>query len=309
MFTEQRLCGKSSPEALQYFKGRGAQNTAFGPRLQDRSGRPLDSESTLEILQDGSPGWAGDLVRRDLHAGARTFQTPTFRKPPESLEAAIDLVVTSIPLDRQDWILALDYGPEGDCYRPEEAPQSLSQSVAHHRDGIRALNSSYLRKSLPDKGRANTILWFETINSITESTAIAIASLLQKDIPLTISFVVRDDGHLLDGTPISEAVQEIQHAARSRSAPIFIGVNCCSSQGRDAAAHDLGSHGYFLDISYINASNECGAKLDGSDTIINLPPEELTPIILQGRTAAHGVCCGGTDRHIHALSEASRSNL
>lgn len=305
MFTEQRLCYKSSQESLQFFGKRGNQNTAFGPRLQDRAGHPLDAESTFEILQERGAGWAGDLVRQDYRAGARTFQTPTFRKP-ELLEAGIDLVRGSVPLPREDWILALDYGPQGDCYDPGKAPDSLSESTSHHRDNIKPLDSLYFKKSLPEKDRANTILWFETINSTTESTAIAIASLLQKDLPLAISFVVNDEGHLLDETPISEAVREIRQAGRSRFAPIFIGVNCCSSQGRNAAVHDLRLHNEYLDISYINASDKCGATLDGSDTLVNLSPNELTPLILGGGTSARGVCCGGTCDHIESLANASR---
>lgn len=292
----QREARKTFPYGKRYL------GTAFGPRLQEKNGgSSLQIEQLRVLLRDAiaGKGELAEIIRADITAGARTIQTPTFRKPHDTLPISSKSILEAfrslgIPLD--DFFVALDFGTLGDCYTPEEAPKTVFDATVDHRENIGAA------KHVIQHGYGNEILWFETINSITEAVGIAIASLLQKEVPLTISFVVDDEGRLLDGTPISEAVAEIRQAVRKRTAPIFIGVNCCSSKGRDRAKKELDRSGDHLSISYINASDQCGAIHDGSDEIINLSPHEIAEITRRGGIHVNGACCGGTHEHIQAIT-------
>ncbi len=290
MFTEKRICQQHKELPVVTI------GTAIGTRLkQHNDGNDVSDDQYYELVQRGSSGPVGKLIRDDFEAGAGIIQTPTFRKDERFYRSSIQIVREVIGKSTEKCILAVDFGSKEDCYSPEDAPDTEDSEKFH---GEKIKNAGeYLEGD-------NEILWFETINSVTEAIGISIASLLQKEVPLAINFVIHDNGKLLDGNEVYEAIHEIQQAARKRVAPVYFGVNCCSTVGGINANHALQSRNMKgLDISYINASDQCGANFDGSNGIENLPPENVAKKVSRIHTRVSGVCCGGTHEHVRAIRE------
>ena len=102
-------------------------------------------------------------------------------------------------------------GCKGDAYKPEEA---LNENDAYvfHKDQMQVL---------ADAGA--DFLLASTLPALTEATGIAKAmSETNKD--YVISFVIRDSGKLLDGTPLPDAINTIDDSVSKP--PLFYLTNC-----------------------------------------------------------------------------------
>jgi homocysteine S-methyltransferase len=147
-----------------------------------------------------------------------------------------------------------------------------------------------------------------TLPALCEATGLAQA-LAASGIPYIISFVVRPEGTLLDGTPLREAVAAID--AATNPVPFCYLVNCTHhSVFRRALTH--GANSSALVRSRVagllaNTSALSPEELDNSETLVEEDPgvfgrsvaslrEELGMKLLGG-------CCGTDDRHIRSLAE------
>lgn len=133
--------------------------------------------------------------------------------------------------------------------------------------------------------------------------------------PLVISFMIRDDGRLVDGTPIAEAMARIDGAADGW--PLGYMVNCvhprvlAAALSRDCNRSERVAE-RFIGIQP-NASSLPPHILDGSGEVHNSDPEELAEEVFALepgiRLRIVGGCCGTDESHLEAIAKrlASRS--
>ena len=102
-------------------------------------------------------------------------------------------------------------GPGGDAYRPEE---SLSAGKAREYHGLQA---EALSRSGVD------FLYAPTFPAVEEALGASLA-MGETGLPYVVSFVLRRDGRVLDGTPLHAAIERIDGAASP--APLFYSISC-----------------------------------------------------------------------------------
>jgi methionine synthase I (cobalamin-dependent) len=186
-------------------------------------------------------------------------------------------------------LVAASVAPVEDCYRPERVPDEETLEAEHHR------MMTWLKTAGPD------LVWIETMNTVREARQAAIAANSER-LPFIVSFVVREDGNLLSGEPLDEAV-----AAVEPSGPLALGLNCIPPEGmtrnlprlRDATDKPL--------IAYAHIGNP--EPISGWSFSQTVTPDEYTEhaarwIELGARIV--GGCCGTTPAHIAALRSLVR---
>lgn len=147
-----------------------------------------------------------------------------------------------------------------------------------------------------------------TLPALSEATGIARA-LAATGKPYMISFVVRPEGALLDGTSLNEAIASIDAAASP--SPLAYMVNCThASIFRSALLHEVNSSPAVRNRMVGLLANTAALSPEELDESAGLVEEE--PEVF-GRTVAglHGEfgmkilggCCGTDDRHIRCLAE------
>lgn len=147
-----------------------------------------------------------------------------------------------------------------------------------------------------------------TLPALSEATGLALA-LGATGKPYIVSFVVRPEGTLLDGTPLKDAIAAIDASASPR--PLAYLVNCThASIFRTALLHEVHSSplvrdrlvGLLANTSALNPQ-----ELDNSASLVEEEPETFG----QSVAALHqelgmkilGGCCGTDDRHIRCLAK------
>ena len=108
-------------------------------------------------------------------------------------------------------------GPRHDCYLPDLAPDS-TVAEAFHRTQILELGAS-----------PADFLLAQTLPSVAEALGIARA-MARTDKPYLISFCTGPDCHVLDGTPLPAAMEQIDQATALARPPDCYFVNCTHPQ-------------------------------------------------------------------------------
>lgn len=275
----------------------GALGTELAQRGVDVSG-PLWSSAALI----SAPQVLRALHAEYLDAGSDIVTTASFRLDPLSVarvgENLEDLVIQSVQLafearDRYRWprpvAVAGNIGPIGDCYRPEEVPNERDLPALHE-PRIRAL-----------AGAGVDLLFGETLGSVLELRVVA---RLCRDVglPFALSMILRRDGCLLSGEPLSDAV-----AALLPFHPSALLVNCAPAGTLLASMLDL------RELAPDLPFGACGNVGDplvsaSSPTMVeewDLPAYTAHALswIEAGATLVGG-CCGTGPAHIRALAEA-----
>ena len=174
-----------------------------------------------------------------------------------------------------------------DCYLPERVPEddALRREHARHADALAAAG-------------VDAIL-VETMNTIREAHAAAKAA-ADTGLPFLASFVCRDDGALLSGEALADAV-----AAVAPLAPAALLVNCVSPETAARSLPTLAAAG----IPF-GAYPNCGVP-DASGGFECRPdacPPDRFAVELERWVAAGarivGGCCGTTPAHIEAAARA-----
>lgn len=183
----------------------------------------------------------------------------------------------------------------GDAYRPAEAlPAGEAQ-------GYHAWQAERLARAGVD------FLLAATLPALGEALGLARA-LAATGLPYLVSFVVRPEGTLLDGTPLGDALAAIDGAVTPR--PLAYMVNCThASFFRSAFLHAAGVSDNVRErvIGLLaNTAALAPEELDDSADLVEEPPERF------GRSVAAlhhdlglrivGGCCGTDDRHIRCLA-------
>lgn len=193
-------------------------------------------------------------------------------------------------------IIAGMIGCKGNAYNPLDA---LSSKEAYN------FHSPQLH-SLADTDA--DILFAVTMPAISEIQGIVkICSEIKK--PYAISFIVKNDGRLLDGTSISDAIKETDSSAASK--PMFYMVNCVHPRnlivGLQQPCNDISViKGRLLGLQ-ANASDKSPEELDMSKELYSDTPESLANYMAELKNVygfkIFGGCCGTNENHILTIAK------
>jgi len=241
------------------------------------------------------------------------LETPTWRANPDwgaELDYSLDdlrrVTHEAVSLAdglRKEWsgegtfLVSGCIGPRGDGYVPGRT-MSADEAAEYH------------RKQVGDLADAGTdLVTAFTLSYVEEGIGVAAAA-AQRGIPAAIGFTVETDGRLPSGTPLGEAIQQVD-SATGASASWFM-VNCAHPEHvvpgipeREEAW--LSRIGGFR----ANASRMSHAELDEAEVLDDGDPEELAGGYLELRDRLPalrviGGCCGTDIRHVTAASKAWR---
>lgn len=146
-----------------------------------------------------------------------------------------------------------------------------------------------------------------TLPALSEATGLALA-MATTGMPYIVSFIVRPEGTLLDGTALKEALAAIDDAVSPK--PLAYMVNCThASIFRSALLHEINSSQFVRERVVGLLANTAALEpeeLDSSDTLVEEAPEIFGQSVadLQRELGVKilGGCCGTDDRHIRHLA-------
>jgi homocysteine S-methyltransferase len=147
-----------------------------------------------------------------------------------------------------------------------------------------------------------------TLPALSEATGLALA-LAATGKPYIVSFVVRAEGTLLDGTPLKDAVACID--AATTTSPLAYLANCThASIFRSALLHEVNSSPLVRERVVGLLANTAALspeELDNSVGLVEEEPEAFGRYVagLHGEFGMKilGGCCGTDDRHIRCLAK------
>jgi len=190
-------------------------------------------------------------------------------------------------------------GPRGNAYDPAEA---LAEGEA-------ARFHSWQAESLAQAGV--DFLQAATMPALSEAVGMARA-MAQTGRPYSVSFVIRGEGRLLDGTPLAEAIETLDQKVSPRA--WFMGINCVHPTvlARALESQPAWIRGRLLALQ-ANTSTKSPEELDGSaETETEEPDLFARAMIGLGHDFGLrilGGCCGTDGRHIRALAGLIRGRL
>ncbi len=187
-------------------------------------------------------------------------------------------------------------GCRGDAYTAEE-PLSQSEAYAFH-----TWQASLFAEAGAD------FLYAGIMPALPEAVGMAQA-MGGTGLPYIISFTIREDGRLIDGTAIHDAITAIDHATSSK--PLCYMTNCV----HPAIAYKALSQPFnrtpavysrFRGIQ-ANASPLAADALEHHDGVLTSPPEELAGHMMRLAELADikifGGCCGTNEAHIRSIAQ------
>jgi len=186
-------------------------------------------------------------------------------------------------------------GPRGDAYRPEEA-LSTKEACSFHSDQIEALAETEV-----------DFLYATTLPAFSEACGIAVA-MAKTALPYIVSFVIRGNGTLLDGTPLSQAIEQIDTLVARP--PTGYAVNCVHPTilltGLARTELERRSLAKRIVGFAANTSAKSPEELDGLAELDTQEPDRFAELMAAVYEQYHisilGGCCGtGTD-HIECLA-------
>ncbi|GFE58961.1 homocysteine S-methyltransferase family protein [Geobacter sp. AOG1] len=266
------------------------------------------------IYYDGKRAALETICRQYLEIG-REFglpllvSTPTWRASRERIEAAgyagvdvngdnarfLDALRKSCGGYAENVVICGLMSCRGDAYRPAEA-LAVAEAREFH---------AWQAGKLADAGV--DFLLAATLPALSEATGLALA-LAATGQPYVLSFVVRPEGTLLDGTPLKDAIAAID--ATVTPPPLAYMINCTHvSFARAALTHEAHSSALVRQRVIGLLANTAALSpedLNDSTSLVEEDPEAF------GRSVAGlhrelglkilGGCCGTDDRHIRSLA-------
>lgn len=274
---------------------------ALGTELERRgvaTPGPLWSAAALQ----SAPEVVRQIHRDYANAGAQLHTANTFRVCADAFEAvgksdiegrAAAVQAVSLARDaaqRRDgapyWVAA-SLAPAGDCYRPDLTPGDARLRALHGR------TLDWLALASPD------CVLIETQNSIREA-AICCELAAARRMPLIVSFILREDGLLLGGDRLSEAVRAVEEYS-----PLAIGLNCVPpSAAGDCLPLLMGLTSRPVAF-YPHLSQ--GSPIPGWSAAETLDADEFADLALDCLTIGArivGGCCGTTPSHLAAFCQS-----
>ncbi len=272
---------------------------AYAGMLYDEAGREVLAATHREYLDigqryglpmvAGAPTWRAGATRiaKSAHAG----------KPVNANACSFMREIrSSYGPNAAPILIAGVTGPFGDGYLPDEAPDTEA-AVDIHKPQIEALAEAGV-----------DFFKVQTLPSFAEARGIA-RVFETTGLPYVLSFVIRPDGCILDGTPLDLAIDTID--AETRHPPASYAVNCVHTSVFSAAYTAIqdrnGSAAERILGIDANTSAKTPEELDGLTEIDTEAPDDFGRNVaalhdLFG-TAYLGGCCGSSTEHIAALAE------
>jgi homocysteine S-methyltransferase len=150
------------------------------------------------------------------------------------------------------------------------------------------------------------LLFAATLPALSEAMGIGLL-FSQTDKPYVLSFVIRGNGTLLDGTRLDDAIARIDDTVAR--APLGYFINCVHPSivlQAAASPHATTLRDRFIGFQ-ANTSPLSPAELDGIDQLQTAPPESFARQVIsagrQCRMAVLGGCCGTDTRHIAQIAQ------
>jgi len=189
------------------------------------------------------------------------------------------------------WIAGV-IGPAGDAYLPAEAP-TAPEAAEYHRAQADALAEA-----------GADFLFAATFPAVGEAIGAARA-MARTGLPFVVSFVLGERGHVLDGTPLAEAIERVD----ANTAPSFFSLSCVhpriAALGLESCAAWPDTAGRIREVK-ANGSALTPAELVALDHPEADPPQDFAASMsdLHERYSIPvvGRCCGTTDAHVRALA-------
>jgi homocysteine S-methyltransferase len=293
-------------------------------RLRRNSGFELDPHIVNSgfVYDEAKRAAVAAICRQYLDIGFQyglplLLSTPTWRASRERIDAAgyagldvngdnfrfLDALRKSYGEYAQKVLICGLLSCRGDAYRPADALAAPEAQEFHTWQAARLAEAGV------------DFLLAATLPALSEATGLALA-LAATGKPYIVSFVVRREGTLLDGTPLKEAIVAIDATVNPR--PLTYLVNCThASIFKAALLHGVNSSPLVRERVAGLLANTAPLSPEELDSHIGLVEEEPETF---GRSVAClrrefgmkilGGCCGTDDRHIRCLARllASESN-
>lgn len=217
--------------------------------------------------------------------------------PASIVTDAVNFLMTlrrKVPADQPPVAIGGLIGPQNDCYRPDLAP-STDEAETFHRPQIEELASTGI-----------DFLLAQTLPSVAEATGIAKA-MSRTGKAYLISFCSGTDGRVLDGTPLSEAMIQLDNFFPEERRPLGYFVNCTHPDFL-LSAYRPGELNRLIGIQ-ANGSSRDVTRLDGATATVADPIEAWADSMLrlhhQHQVPILGGCCGTTRENLEALATGS----
>jgi homocysteine S-methyltransferase len=187
-------------------------------------------------------------------------------------------------------------GPRGDAYDPRDALPA-DEAETYHRGQAEALAAAGV-----------DVLVAATLPAFSEALGIARA-LASTRAPYMLSFVLRPEGTLLDGTSLHEAIERIDGA--TDPPPLGYLINCVHPRVfMEACTREL-AHAPRLRDRLLglqaNTSDLSPEALEGRETLVGDDPDPFADAMLRANSQLGikllGGCCGTNARHIEAIAK------
>jgi homocysteine S-methyltransferase len=191
-------------------------------------------------------------------------------------------------------VISANIGPRGDAYAPDR------QMDAEAADRYHTEQISALAETEADVVSGYTIAY--------TGEAIGIVRAARRfGLPVVISFTVETDGRLPSGTPLKEAVCEVDAATKGYAA--YFMINCAHPDHFAAVLEDAPWMARVKGIA-ANASRCSHAELDTAKDLDDGDPDELAEQLFRiRRQFPHirvlGGCCGTDMRHMTKIAKAT----
>ncbi|MEE4111594.1 MAG: homocysteine S-methyltransferase family protein [Desulfobacteraceae bacterium] len=184
----------------------------------------------------------------------------------------------------------------GDAFNPNEALSAPAARLFHRWQAERLVHAGV------------DFLLAATLPAIGEAIGLSVA-LSETGMPYIISFVVRPEGTLIDGTPLKDAIQRIDAAVSPQ--PLTYMVNCTHALiFRAALFHEVNSSPLVRERIgglLANTAALTPEELDARENLITEAPETFGQSVgaLKKDLGLKilGGCCGTDDRHIRQLAK------
>lgn len=268
--------------------------------IYDETGRAHLEAIHREYLAIGPRSGLPMVVLTDTwRASQSAIERSTFKGRPvneDNVQFLLSICQTGLEKGYPHCIGGL-IGPAGDAYRPDQA-LSEEHARAYHAAQIEALVASSVDFVLAS-----------TLPALSEALGMA-AVLGASGKPYLLSFVVRNDGTLLDGTLLGKAIQTIDDSVSVP--PLGYLMNCvhptiCLSTLDVLASTTPEKTSRFFGLQ-ANTSGRTPEELDMLDTLETEAPEQFARgfLAISSRFPMRlvGGCCGTDARHIDALARA-----
>ncbi|MCP5113776.1 MAG: homocysteine S-methyltransferase family protein [bacterium] len=183
-------------------------------------------------------------------------------------------------------------GCRGDAYNAGEA-LGAAEAEQYHLEQVQGLSRA-----------GADFLMAATLPAVSEALGIA-RTMATTGTPYLLSFIIREDGCLLDKTPLSEAIRSIDGGVRPR--PDGYMVNCVhhSVFGRASASWDAAERKRLVGLQ-ANTSPKPPEVLDGASQLESEEPDAFAEAMVELHRRFPlkllGGCCGTGAPHIRALA-------